>query len=187
MSLFSPLVYHWCRKQGATPEAAKRVGQDIFLHVYQKLPAFQSEDPSETFHSWLARITHNKILDDAQQHRSLNHDQKFTTGSANSVGEEPVHQTDVPENEYALANSIHNHDTDAIRDETNQLYQSTLTFFKESLSEWEWILFSRLELQHHSLEDVANDFQRSSVEIVSIKSRLLRKFRQEFAGLFQFE
>ncbi len=178
MSLYTPLIYHWARKQGLTPEASQRVGQDVFLHVYQRIQSFQPTDSTDTIHSWLARLTHKKIMDDIEQQQRIQNQERDQRNA----------ETETPEeSELVLPSIVHEVDAAVVQNETKQLYNSALTFFKESLSEWEWKIFSRVELDHQPIEKVASEFQRNCVEVISIKSRLLRKFRQEYAKLFQLD
>src|SRR5262245_45750855 len=60
VELYSPLVYHWCRRSGFTSHDAADVLQDVFQSVFRALPNFQ-RGKSGAFRAWLWTITRNKI------------------------------------------------------------------------------------------------------------------------------
>ncbi|WP_197441899.1 sigma-70 family RNA polymerase sigma factor [Thalassoglobus polymorphus] len=178
VSLYTPLVYHWARKRGLTPEASQQVGQDVFLHVYQRIQSFQPTDSTETIHCWLARLTHKKIMDNLEQQQR----------GQNQGDDQRTAESETPEDsELVLPRTVHEVDAVVVQNETKQLYHSAMMFFKESLSESEWKIFSRIELDHQPIDAVASELHRNCVEVISIKSRLLRKFRHEYAGLFRLD
>ncbi len=62
-SLYSPLVYAWCRRQGVMPQDAADILQEVFQAVHRKLPDFHPQGEQGSFRAWLWTITRNKLND----------------------------------------------------------------------------------------------------------------------------
>jgi RNA polymerase sigma-70 factor, ECF subfamily len=63
VSLYSPLVYHWCLRYGLQRADVEEVCQDVFLAVARSIGKFRHGGERDTFRGWLHTITRNKILD----------------------------------------------------------------------------------------------------------------------------
>ena len=63
MSLYSPLVAHWCRQAGLNRNDRQDVMQEVFSAVAASLPSFRADRDGVTYRSWLRRIAHHKIQD----------------------------------------------------------------------------------------------------------------------------
>ena len=61
--LYSPLVYHWCRRGGLAPDDVADVFQEVFRAVAEHIGRFRRDRPGDTFRGWLRTITGNKIRD----------------------------------------------------------------------------------------------------------------------------
>ena len=61
--LYSPMVYHWCRRSGLAAEDAADVLQEVLSAVMLYLPGFRRDRPQDSFTAWLAAITRNKVRD----------------------------------------------------------------------------------------------------------------------------
>src|SRR5262249_59088114 len=62
VTLYGPLIEHWCRRGGARPEDAADLAQEIFLAVAQGLERFERRGPG-SFRGWVRGITRHKLLD----------------------------------------------------------------------------------------------------------------------------
>lgn len=63
VSLYAPLVLHWCRGWGLNEDDAADVFQDVFGSVAAHLAGFRREKAGDTFRGWLRTITRNKVND----------------------------------------------------------------------------------------------------------------------------
>src|SRR5205814_7671325 len=63
VDLYSPLVYHWCRRAGLDADDAADVFQEVFRAVARALADFRRDRAGDTFRGWLRTITSNKIRD----------------------------------------------------------------------------------------------------------------------------
>jgi RNA polymerase sigma-70 factor (ECF subfamily) len=68
MSLYAPLVHHWCVKMGLAKEDAADVVQEVFQAVTSSIGGFVSQ-PGGTFRGWLRTITRNKVRDHFRRRR----------------------------------------------------------------------------------------------------------------------
>ena len=69
ITLYGPLVEHWCRRGGARPGDTADLAQEVFLAVSQGLERFERRGPG-SFRGWVRGITRHKLLDEAPLHRS---------------------------------------------------------------------------------------------------------------------
>jgi RNA polymerase sigma-70 factor (ECF subfamily) len=59
VELYTPLLYHWCRRIGLRHQDAQDLVQDVLAHLLRKLPEL-TYDPERSFRSWLRTVTLNK-------------------------------------------------------------------------------------------------------------------------------
>src|SRR5580765_1041873 len=65
VSLYTPLVYHWCIIAGLQAADAEETAQEVFLAVARAVVSFHRDQDGDTFRGWLRIITRNKIFDHA--------------------------------------------------------------------------------------------------------------------------
>ena len=63
VSLYTPLVYRWCRISGLQAADAADVGQEVFRAVAANIETFRREECGNSFRRWLRVIARNKIAD----------------------------------------------------------------------------------------------------------------------------
>src|SRR5262249_48830287 len=63
VSLYTPLVYHWCLRHGLQPADAEEVSQEVFLAVARGIGDFRHDREGDSFRGWLRTITRNKVCD----------------------------------------------------------------------------------------------------------------------------
>src|SRR5205823_6582483 len=61
--LYTPLVWHWCRRMNLPVQDSADVFQEIFQSVSAHFASFHRDRPGDTFRGWLRTITKNKVLD----------------------------------------------------------------------------------------------------------------------------
>src|SRR5437588_13841 len=61
VELYSPLVYHWCRRWGVEGADADDVLQEVFHAAAQGINNFRRERAGDTFRGWLRAIAHHKV------------------------------------------------------------------------------------------------------------------------------
>src|SRR5437879_5686179 len=63
VTLYTPLVWHWCRKMDLPKQEIADVFQDVFQAVAAHIGDFHHDRPGDTFRGWLRTITRNKVHD----------------------------------------------------------------------------------------------------------------------------
>jgi RNA polymerase sigma-70 factor, ECF subfamily len=63
VSLYSPLVKHWCGGRGVHPDDLQDVTQEVFAAVAAGLKTYRHDQPGATFRGWLRGIAWHKLQD----------------------------------------------------------------------------------------------------------------------------
>src|SRR5262245_66568198 len=79
VSLYAPLVLHWCQSGGLRGPDAADIFQQVFQSVIVNVGHFRKERAGDTFRGWLRRITQNKVRD---HYRRLGRDVRGVGGSS---------------------------------------------------------------------------------------------------------
>ena len=63
VTLYAPLVAHWCRRWRLPDEDTADVFQEVFQAVATHITSFRNDRQRDTFRGWLRTITMNKVHD----------------------------------------------------------------------------------------------------------------------------
>src|SRR5436190_19761952 len=63
ITLYAPLVRHWCRKLSLPDQEIADVFQEVCKAVAGHIQEFRKVEHKDTFRGWLRTITKNKVLD----------------------------------------------------------------------------------------------------------------------------
>ena len=63
VTLYAPLVLHWCRRCGLREPDTADVFQEVFQAVASHIAGFHKDSAGGTFRGWLRTITRNKAYD----------------------------------------------------------------------------------------------------------------------------
>lgn len=168
VSLYSPVVFHWCRKTGLQPADAADVGQEVFRAVARKLSEFRRDQGGDTFRGWLRAITRNKIRDYFR-----NRSPEQTGGGRLPMRPAPV-----------LPDAV---DDAGQREEVRLVCRRAVDLIREEFNEPTWLAFWAVEIDGRRPADVAADLRLSVNAVYLAKSRVLRRLREEFADLAEPE
>ena len=61
--LYHPLVRHWCRRAGVSPQDIDDIVQEVFVKAYAALDTFRHQAPTDTFRGWLCGVTQYRVLE----------------------------------------------------------------------------------------------------------------------------
>src|SRR6516162_8555710 len=61
VTLYSPLVRHWCRQAGVPDHDVPDVAQEVFAAVSSNLAKFRADRPGTTFRAWMRGIARHKL------------------------------------------------------------------------------------------------------------------------------
>src|SRR6516225_8152104 len=78
VTLYAPLVFHWCRRWNLAETDVADILQEVFQAVFIHVADFGKERQGDSFRGWLRRITRNKLLD---HFRRLGRDPRGVGGS----------------------------------------------------------------------------------------------------------
>lgn len=165
VSLYGPLVLHWCRRRGLDEDDAADTLQDVFHTVARRIDSFRHERPSDTFRGWLRVMTRNKVTD---LQRRMARDPSRNTGSNARRGLDGVE-------------SPINDDVDDVdeRQVMRELYRRALESVRPSVREKTWQAFWRTAIDGCSSRDVADELGLSPSSVRVAKGRVLQRLRDE--------
>src|SRR5205807_10402396 len=92
VTLYAPLVWHWCRRMDLPSQDIADVFQDVFKAVATHIQDFHKDRPTDTFRGWLRTITKNKVRD----HFRLARREPIATGGTDAQ----VRWAQIPENSW---------------------------------------------------------------------------------------
>jgi RNA polymerase sigma-70 factor, ECF subfamily len=158
VKLYTPLLYHWVHHLGAHGAEADDLVQDVFTTLVQKLPQFHY-DPTQTFRGWLWTITKNQL----RKCRRKRH-------GAGAIG---LEEAAVPDPAEAI-------DEDEYR---QFLTRRALELMQAEFEPSTWQAFWQFVVEGRPGADVARALGLSVNAVYIAKARVLRRLKQELAGL----
>jgi RNA polymerase sigma-70 factor (ECF subfamily) len=173
VSLYGPLVYHWCRQDGLQSQDAEDVGQEVFATVFRKVQDFRRERKEDTFRGWLRVIARNKVCD--LQRRRQAGDQ---AGVGGTDPQEQMLQIAAEETDSA--------EQDSKPTEACLLARRALELLRGEFTADKWQAFYRVVVEGEPAADVAAALGLSVNMVYLAKSRGLRRLREEFGELIEY-
>lgn len=159
--LYTPLLCHWARKLGLDGEDAADLVQDVCTVLVRQMPAFRYE-PGKRFRAWLWTLTVNKC-------RQARRRKPVSVGINSELFDGLV-------------------DTEAATELDEEEYREWLTRRATQLMQTDfepdtWKAFWECVVADRPASDVAVELGISLDSVYAAKSRVLRRLRQELAGL----
>jgi RNA polymerase sigma-70 factor, ECF subfamily len=167
LTLYAPLVWHWCRRMHLPSQDFPDVLQEVFKSVASQFSRFHKDRPGDTLRGWLRIITKNKVHD---YFRRLQKEPQATGGTDAQVHwsqvpeAEPDEESDTPET-YAL------------------LFHQALELIQREFEERTWRAFWRVVVEGAGPQDVAAELAMSPGAVRVAKCRVLHRLRQELGDL----
>jgi RNA polymerase sigma-70 factor (ECF subfamily) len=168
VALYTPLVWHWCRKLDLPRQDAADVFQEVFRSVAVHIRNFHLDRPGDTFRGWLRTITRNKVHD---HFRAQKREPQAAGGS-----EARVWWTRVPETTGVDA-AI---ETDERYD---HLFHRALELIKAEFQERTWLAFWKVVVEGQSPQLIAQELNMSPGSVRVAKCRVLHRLRLELGDL----
>jgi len=167
--LYSPLVWHWCRKMQVPAQDIADIFQEVFQAVAGHLDRFRSDRPGDTFRGWLRTITQNKIHD---HFRHRQHEPQAAGGTEAKAWWSRVADTSnlVPENGEQTT-------------EDNLLFHRALEMIEGEFEPSTWRAFWRVVVDGQSPHNVAIELGTSPGSVRVAKCRVLHRLRQELGDV----
>ena len=167
VQVYSPLVFYWARRAGLGDADSADVVQDVWQSVSKALTGFQRTERQGSFRGWLWTITRNKLHDHFRSR----------AGKAQAAGgsEARLCLENIPESEPVDESGI----------EDQGLLYRTLELIRGEFEERTWRAFWRMTVENRSAAEVAQELGLTPNAVHQAKFRVLRRLREEMAGLVE--
>jgi RNA polymerase sigma-70 factor (ECF subfamily) len=169
--LYTPLVYRWCRQAGLQEADAADVGQEVFRAVAGAIAQFRRDRPGDTLRGWLYVITRRKLHDFARREGGACH------GAGGSDAQRRLQQLAEAESDPASADTEH--------EDQRLVCRRAMEILLADCEERTRQAFWRVVVEGQPAAGVAQDLGLTVNAVYVLKSRLLRRLREEFAGCLE--
>jgi RNA polymerase sigma-70 factor (ECF subfamily) len=160
--LYTPLLFLWARRLGASEHDAPDLVQEVFLVLAREMPHFR-HNPAQRFRGWLWTILVNKWRDRARQRAAqplmADQDELETVAMPNNVEE-------LAEDQYRA-----------------YLFARALELMQAELPAGEWRAWQKYIVEGRPADEVARELGMTINQVYLAKSRILRRIRVELEGL----
>lgn len=162
VSLYTPLLYRWTTRAGISQEDSVDLIQDVFVSLLAELPRFEYDSGRGSFRGWLKTITVNKCRE-RQRKRAL-----VTNAGSDVLPSLPTE--DQWESFWDAEYREH-------------LVRHALEIMRSQFETRHWQCCWETTVNGLSAAEVASRLGMSEAAVYVAKFRVLRRLRQELAGL----
>jgi RNA polymerase sigma-70 factor (ECF subfamily) len=168
VTLYAPLVFHWCRRWDLQDQDVADICQEVFQAVVANIGTFRKERKGDTFRGWLRTIVRSKMVDHI---RRLGPEGRGVGGTdaQKRFAQLPAPR---PEEEDKLA-----------EEEERGLFDRALELVQSEFETRTWQAFWRTVIEGQNPKDVAADLGMSPGAVRVAKSRVLHRLREELGDL----
>ncbi len=168
VTLYSPLVYYWCRGWRLQAHDAADVVQEVFQSVATRVNDFRKERTTDTFRGWLRTITRNKVYDHFRR-----------------VGRQPaaIGGTEAQGNLADVPAEIDNDDPSSNDVAERTLLYRGLELIRSEFAERTWQAFWRTTVDGLAAAEAAAELSMTAGAVRVAKSRVLQRLRAELGDL----
>jgi RNA polymerase sigma-70 factor, ECF subfamily len=169
VELYGPLIAHWCYRFDLDSHTTADCVQEVFGAIFRAIPNYQALNRHGAFRGWLWTITRNKVRDQLRRQRA----QSTPQGGTSAM----VRLSEIP-------------DIDELSDEEPsspaELQSLAARAFDQIRSEFETrslAIFTRSVIDQVATPLVASEFQVQPATVRQVRSRILRRLRQQLGDL----
>jgi RNA polymerase sigma-70 factor (ECF subfamily) len=166
VDLYTPLIRGWLCRHGLQTADADDLVQDVLGVIVRELPQFQHDRRPGAFRCWLRTIVVHRLRNFWRSRQG----RMVTTGDI----DRQLEQLEDPESAPSRVWD-EEHDRFVLR--------RLLELVRGEFSATAWQVFERVGLQGEKAADVAGAFDMTVNAVLLVKSRVLRRLRQEARGL----
>ncbi len=170
VTLYTPLVFHWCQKLDVAGDDMPDVVQEVFKSVAEHIEDFQKDRPQDTFRGWLRVITRNKAIDHYRR-RAKQFQAAGGTEAMHRLAQQPgpePHQDDDDSDDHEAQ---------------NVLFHQALEVIRGDFQERTWRAFWRVVVDERTPGEAADELQMSPGAVRVAKCRVLQRLRQDLGDL----
>jgi RNA polymerase sigma-70 factor (ECF subfamily) len=164
VALYTPLLYRWAQRTGLNDHDATDLAQDVLVLLMKELPDFKYDAAKRNFRGWLKTVTINKC-------RELQRRRVIKLGAA---GEQDALQA------VAVADDLEQFWDAEYR---QHLVRKALEIMRTEFEPNTWQACWEHTVNDKSAAEVGQELGMSEAAVYVAKSRVLRRLRQELAGL----
>ncbi len=168
VSLYRPLICHWCIRAGVRQDHVEDVAQEVFGVAAASIEKFRRERPGDSFRGWLRGITRNFTL---VYFRRQNAQPQAIGGS------------DAFQRLHEVADTEGAAEEDDSPTELEGLHRRALELVRGQVEERTWQAFWLTTVEGKSPADVAPILGVSPTTVRTAKSRVLRRLKEQFGEL----
>jgi RNA polymerase sigma-70 factor (ECF subfamily) len=168
VDLYSPLVFFWCRQAGLEREDSADVMQNVWQSVASHLSGFERQKTGG-FRAWLWTITRNKLND----HFRRRHNEPRAAGG--STAQQLLQEVPELEPESYVAESG--------LDGSGNILKRALEMIRGDFEPHTWQAFWLSAVEDQPAKAIAERLGMSLDAVYQAKARILRRLREELAGL----
>lgn len=170
-TLYSPLIYRWCRRMGISSSEAADVSQEVFRAVARQVGQFRhSREAGDSFRGWLYTITQNKARDQLRRRRG----QPQAAGGTDAQIQLANHAAD--------ADPLYG-DSGPPADDKSLLAMQLLDQLRGEFGPSALTAFWRMVVDGHAAADIARDLAITPKAVRQAKFRVLQRLRKELKEL----
>jgi RNA polymerase sigma-70 factor (ECF subfamily) len=166
VTIYSPLVHHWCRQAGIPEHDVQDVSQDVFAAVSASLATFRSDRPGTTFRAWMRGIARHKLL-----HYFQGRGEPAAGGTAAHMR---LQEVPIPPDPLELS--------EAPADVAG-VFHRAVSLVRDQFEERTWRAFWRVAVEDRSPAEVATELGITANAVRQAKSRVLRRLKEEMGEL----
>lgn len=164
VALYTPLLFRWAQRAGLADQDAADLVQDVFIVLMKELPQFEYDSARQNFRGWLKTVTINKCRE--KQRRRV-----VAVGAGG-------------ENDPQLALFEDAQLDQFWEDEYRQhLVRKALEIMRTEFEDTTWQACWEHTVGGKTAAEVGQQLGLSEAAVYVAKSRVLRRLRQELAGL----
>ena len=158
--LYTPLLYHWCRRAELDSTDAADVIQEVLRTVSNGIERFQRAEGG-SFRGWMYTIFRSRLID---HHRRQTHQPHAQGGS---TAQARIANTPADESEFSSADAV------------AELYQRAMEIIHAEFSETAWQAFQKTVVEGWTSRDAAAELGMTPGAVRQAKYRILHRVREE--------
>lgn len=171
VGLYSPLVFHWCRRAGLQDADAADVGQEVFRTVAGSIGGFEHGRGGGAFRGWLWTVTRSRILDFRRREER----------SISGVGGSDAHKklAEVPDP------LLESDDDPTSEEDKLHIVRRAVELVLDDCKQETREAFLRVVVEGRQPKDVARELELSVNAVYLAKSHILRRIREELEEIVE--
>ncbi len=169
VTLYAPLVHHWCRRWGVPAADIEDRAQEVFQAAAQSIDSFRRDRAGDTFRGWLRAITRHKVLAYWRTHGQA------PTAVGGSEALQRLQELPGPPAD----------DDPEDADQLSALFHRALGLLHTEFEPRTWQAFWRVAVDGLSATEAAAEGGMTASAVRMAKSRVLRRLREELGELIQ--